>query len=121
MSLSNFFRINLPYGIARNSNNEWIAFNREYLPIGWNDVGFKRNDSFKNSEYGDLPLYTKYKNISKNKIDEIIYDKELIRLDDKNEIEVIWFYNDKTNPTVSNKWDSYFKIIEKLAHWEVVK
>lgn len=36
MPLSDFFRINLPYGIKRNSKNEWFAFNREYVPIGWN-------------------------------------------------------------------------------------
>ncbi len=35
--LSDFFRINLPYGISRTDDNEWFAFNREYLPLGWND------------------------------------------------------------------------------------
>jgi hypothetical protein len=36
MSLTDFFRKNLPYGIARNENGEWMAFNREYLPLGFN-------------------------------------------------------------------------------------
>ena len=34
MALSNFFKINLPYGIKRNENGQWTAFNREYKPLG---------------------------------------------------------------------------------------
>jgi hypothetical protein len=29
MSLTDFFRINLPYGMNKNENGEWICFNRE--------------------------------------------------------------------------------------------
>lgn len=29
--LNNFFRINLPYGIAKNDNDEWMTFNCEYM------------------------------------------------------------------------------------------
>jgi len=36
--LGNFFRINMPYGIIRNENGEWMAFNREYMPLGFNDI-----------------------------------------------------------------------------------
>lgn len=31
MALTDFTRINLPYGIERNEKGEWTAFNREYL------------------------------------------------------------------------------------------
>lgn len=37
MALTDFFRINLPYGIVRDSKGRWSAFNREYLPLGWNE------------------------------------------------------------------------------------
>ena len=30
MALTDFFRINLPYGIRKNDKGEWVAFNREY-------------------------------------------------------------------------------------------
>lgn len=33
--LENFFRINLPYGMIRNDKNEWMCFNREYMPLGY--------------------------------------------------------------------------------------
>ena len=36
MGLFDFFRVNLPYGLKKNSKKEWIAFNREYMPLGWN-------------------------------------------------------------------------------------
>jgi hypothetical protein len=36
MPLTDFFRINLPYGLKRNDNDEWFCFNREYVPLGWN-------------------------------------------------------------------------------------
>jgi hypothetical protein len=32
MALSDFFRINMPYGLKRNPSDEWFAFNREYMP-----------------------------------------------------------------------------------------
>ncbi len=38
MALSDFFRINLPYGMMRNESGEWFVFNREYAPLGF--IGF---------------------------------------------------------------------------------
>lgn len=37
MALTDFFRINLPYGIKCNDKNEWATFNREYMPLGSNN------------------------------------------------------------------------------------
>jgi len=54
--LSDFFRINLPYGIERNDKGEWKAFNREYMPIGYN------ND--RKGMVEDDRLYTKYKGVT---------------------------------------------------------
>jgi len=38
MSLTDFFRINLPCGIKKSSSGEWFAFNRKYVPLGWNST-----------------------------------------------------------------------------------
>lgn len=62
MALSNFFRINLPYGIKKNSNDELMAFNREYMTVGWNSVEYKKN--INNDDYSDNPIYTKYKSLT---------------------------------------------------------
>jgi hypothetical protein len=35
--LTDFFRINLPYGMQKNEKGEWMFFNREYVPLGWNE------------------------------------------------------------------------------------
>lgn len=56
--LNNFFRINMPYGITRNEKGEWSAFNREYMPLGYNDSRLKGNII---KEFGELPIWTKYK------------------------------------------------------------
>jgi hypothetical protein len=50
MALTDFFRINLPYGIQKNDVGEWSAFNREYKPLGWN------TDEWVN--YEDAPILT---------------------------------------------------------------
>lgn len=119
MSLTNFFRINLPYGIARNSKGEWIAFNREYMPLGWNSINSKEADNFENNVYGHLPVYTKYKNVTLNKLNELILNKDWVKYDDEKNISVIWFYDDRTNPTISKYWEDYFRLIQKLSFWEV--
>jgi len=59
--LSDFFRINLPYGIAKNENGEWMAFNREYLPLGYNDTNLK---GLPGESYTELPVYTRYDNFT---------------------------------------------------------
>ena len=67
MALCNFFRINLPYGIYRNEHDEWFAFNREYMPLGYNSTKHKRGfDS-----YSTLPLFTKYKGLGEMNADQL--------------------------------------------------
>ncbi len=116
--LSDFFRINLPYGISRTEEGAWFAFNREYLPIGWND----RNNKFHaENKDNSLPIYTKYKRITEKFLKELAWDdKDGIRYDDKGKINKIWLYNDGTNPmnqsNTNNKfWDTYFEKLKKLS------
>ncbi len=116
--LSDFFRINLPYGIAKNEKGEWMAFNREYLPIGYTDESFKNNLG---TAYLDLPIYTKYKNVSGELLKELAHSKDNgIHLDDKGSVEKVFFYNDSTNPVNQNPerqelWDDYFLKLKKLS------
>lgn len=60
MALSYFFRINLPYGIARNENDEWMAFNREYLPIGFSD----KQNGFDIDISSSYPVHNAYKGLT---------------------------------------------------------
>jgi hypothetical protein len=34
MALTDFFRINLPYGLKKKLDNKWFIFNREDMPLG---------------------------------------------------------------------------------------
>jgi len=111
---SDFFRINLPYGIEKTTEGEWFAFNRDYLPIGWNgdNEKTKKEDLVKS-----LPIYTKYKLITEKFLKELAWDDEDgILTNEKGEVVKVWLYNDGTNPVSNNKyWESYFDKLEKLS------
>lgn len=68
--INDFFRINLPYGIKKNENNEWTAFNREYLPLGFNDIHYKQKLDF------EVPIYTKYYGLTERFLLEIANNSE---------------------------------------------
>lgn len=116
MALTDFFRINLPYGIARNENGDWMAFNREYLPIGFNT---KNGNSFDINKGSELPVYTKYKSMREDFLLKLSYDGENgVKRDEKGEIISVWLYNDRTNPQSNDTieyWDKYFEKIRALA------
>lgn len=122
--LSDFFRINLPYGIARNSKGEWMAFNREYMPLGYNDTSHCLAN-FPNSEFFNLPIYTKYRGLTERKLIQLAArEGEAIRRNEKGEIIAVWLYNDGTNPTNNNSktnpfWDIYWKKLEVLSKLQV--
>ena len=106
--LSVFFRINLPYGISRTKNNEWFAFNREYLPLGWNDWDTKATFHIE-ERYDDLPIYTKFNRLTNKLLKELADNIETnIRYDDNGKIQTIWLYKDDTNPmnqdSMNNKY-----------------
>ncbi|MDR1223754.1 MAG: hypothetical protein LBL07_12895 [Tannerella sp.] len=110
--LSDFFRINLPYGLIRNENGEWMAFNREYRPLGFNTT---------DGTVPGLPVYTRYKGLTDKLIREITgNNRHAVNLDENGEIKRFWLYNDSTNPmnqgNKQNKyWDIYWKKLQRLA------
>lgn len=121
MSLDNFFKINLPYGIRRNSSNKWFAYNREYLPLGWNN---KEHDKgiLTDNVYGDNPIYTEYKRLTSKKLLMIAGSEEYVRRDAQGEIEQIFLYDPRRNPTSSEKnMQDYFRKIELLSKHAVGK
>jgi hypothetical protein len=115
MALTDFFRINLPYGIQRNSNDEWFVFNREYSPLGWNVSGLHSDFSNKSS-FDKLPVYIKYPKLTDKKIQSIITESEYIHFDNNGKIFKVFFYNDGTNPqSYPSEWKRYFDILKKLS------
>jgi hypothetical protein len=119
MPLTDFFRINLPYGLKKNSKDEWFVFNREYVPLGWNsDEG--RESIFDDKSYSKFPVYTKYKGLTEGAILKIIKDTDRIQRNDDGEIVRVFFYNDKTNPQSSPKyWNDYFDIIKGFSKFKI--
>lgn len=119
--LSNFFRINLPYGIAVNDKGEWMAFNREYMPLGYNSTTYKKNPG---KSYLEMPIYTKYKGLTEKFIIGLIDEPEQASRDENGEIRYVFLYNDGSNPTNGSSrskdlWERYFQKLEKLAKLSV--
>lgn len=118
--LGDFFRINMPYGIARNEKGEWMAFNREYMPLGYNDTEFKKGGMPHNG-FLSLPIYTRYRGLTERILLKIAArDGEAIKRNEKGEITEVWLYNDATNPMnqTSNKnsfWKPYWEKLEILS------
>jgi hypothetical protein len=84
--LNNFFRINLPYGIKRGPHNSWAAFNREYMPLGWNDTVHQKAKF--EYPYQDFPIYVQYEKDPCYLIDKFnLYSIN----SNKGEVDVIYF------------------------------
>jgi len=119
MALLNFFDINMPYGIVKDTKGKWLAFNREYTPIGWNKhhLGLDISDD---DSYQDLPIRTKYKSSMDTFLKQLIDDSNGVEYDTNGKINKIWFYNDRTNPMNDDiYWDMYLKKIKILSQLKI--
>src|SRR5688572_14245072 len=113
--LSDFFRINMPYGMEKNGNGEWMFFNREYMPLGWNT---KRPDTeLPKYPFSELPIHTKYLRLGDKTLLTLAHHPENgISRNDEGDIVKVWFYNDVTNPLNSLEyWPLYFEKIKLLS------
>jgi hypothetical protein len=126
--LSDFFRINLPYGISRNEKGEWMAFNREYMPLGFNTEEFERGQNAENP-FPNLPVHTKYKGLTESILLKIAADNGgqlAVEYDDNGKINKVWLYNDLSNPRNQKRenkmlWNEYFDKLKILSKCEISK
>jgi hypothetical protein len=118
--LSDFFRINLPYGMKKNSDNEWLFFNREYIPLGWN-TNPQNQSIYGDSAFAELPVYTKYKKLTEPTLSKLAWDDTKgVKRNSDGEIEMVFFYNDETNPQSNSKyWSQYFDKIKLLSKCDI--
>lgn len=117
MGLTNFFRINMPYGMRQLAAGKWHCFNREYAPIGWND---NTRDSDLKELISSLPIETAYKGLTEDHILQIVKDAKAIHKDSEGNITEVFFYDDSINPQVNQEnWDRYTKILSELTKFEV--
>jgi len=103
--------------LQKNDKGEWMAFNREYLPIGYNDIELKGSPGL---SYLDMPIYTKYKAVSQRMLNEIAHSEDGIERNENGDITKVFLYNDGTNPVnlyenKSEMWNEYFFKLVKLS------
>lgn len=108
--MTDFFRINLPYGMVRNDKGEWCFFNREYTYLGSKEHGRIEDNS---------PFFCRYEGITDKLLESLAASPTSINRNEKNEIVRIWFYDDATNPSGrkldSELWDKYQCKLNKLC------
>ncbi len=111
--LSNFFRINFPYGIHRDpQSGAWMAFNREYKPLGFYTL--------ESLNYNQFPIHVKYQALTHAKLLKLAGgdDSRFLQRDEFGKIVRVWFYDDGTIPTsrqTKAKWNQYFEKLKILA------
>ena len=114
MEQYDFLRINLPYGIKRNSKDEWIAFNRDYYPVGWAKTS--PNESiYGDDAFAQYPIYHKFIGLTENSILDIIKNPKLITRDSNGKIYFVFFYEEAT-PQYLNE---YFDIIREFSKFAI--
>lgn len=105
MALGNFRAVCMPYCLKKQDDGSWLVLNREYSPLTFNTYS---NDFLKQ----ELPIYLRIKDLTKEKIDEILNVGEgaVIQNDNKD----LFLYNDATNPSSKPNQMNYFKRLEIL-------
>jgi hypothetical protein len=121
MALTDFFRINLPYGMRKNQTGEWFVFNREYVPLGWNrnEADLGEEELFNDRDFAHLPIHTTYFGLTDKAIMKIMKEENMVRRDSHGNIQMIFFYNDGTNPSSNPQhWKDYSAILKGFASFE---
>lgn len=118
-TLSTWFLINMPYCLKRNTQNEWVMLNKQYLPLGWNNPEVSESIE-KDSAYANFPVYTAYEDLNNDVIKEIAGDFTLYT-DDNGNINQFYLYSSSNMPTnTASSWNDYTKRIKRLSSLKVV-
>ncbi|MFZ4402080.1 MAG: hypothetical protein ACOYO1_18770 [Bacteroidales bacterium] len=114
--LSDFFRINLPYGIVKCNDNKWMAINYENLPIGFNSEELKSQPG---KGHFDYPIYTKYKDVTEEFLIDLSFDEYTIHRNEAGEIDEVFLYKANSIPLNPEEMDlfldNYFEKLKKLS------
>jgi hypothetical protein len=111
-----FYLFNVPYGLKRNSKNQWIAFNREYLPLGWNSDEDVTKTVGHNDIYCDMPLYTSYPNLTETLLKKIAWGEDGIKRDENGNIKMVFLYGGGHHPRLGiPQQENYFQRILLLS------
>jgi hypothetical protein len=106
-----FFRINLPFGIRRIQNGEWMAFNREYLPIGFNSS----KTAITEDDMSRLTVSSRYAGLTDEFLMQIATPDRILR-DETGHIKSIYLYNETNYPLNNDEcWKEYCDKLFKLA------
>ena len=102
-----FLNINLPYGLQKTGKDEWIAFNRKYLPLGCNNMAHNI----------DKWVGLTYKGLTDDFLSEIAVT---IIKDENGHAVKVFFYKDDSDPQLSAKlYDDYFDKLKLLGKLEL--
>lgn len=133
MALNNFLKIYLPYGVAIHNDNTITVFNREYMPLGYNEIrqfcefnGYNSAGAFLETK---LPIRSKLKKhpeiVKMDEFWEEIAHDGKVHVD--GELRRIFLYNDESAPLSfdfssnetaeenSRNWSAYFSRLKALA------
>lgn len=108
-----FFKRFLPYGMKKNSEGEWFVFNRDYAPLGW-----RGKDLAEDEFYSNYPIRVAWSRLTEANLEAIFPDSPIQR-DENGNIDAVFFYSDKTNPTDGGSWNSYFEKIKRLSKYQI--
>ncbi|MEY8722015.1 hypothetical protein AALN73_12710 [Bacteroides stercorirosoris] len=108
---TDFFRMNLPYGMQKNEKGEWMFFNRQYKPLGCATTDFIADKDLVN-------FYSKYPKMD-NAFLESLAEFGSVDKNEAGEITRIWFYSDATVPSLEkldeSRWNHYIGKLKLLA------
>ena len=89
MDFSNFFYINLPYGLQRKKDGSWFAFNRYGLPLGCSNINLQ--EPLGEEAYKDYPIASHY-NLTEGQLRELA-GSNAIEYDQVGMISRIYLYS----------------------------
>lgn len=108
-----FFRINLPYGIEKTAKGTWRCFNRDYSPLGFSreECVFGEHVS-RGLKFNDLPYVFLFSLADQHSFPSVVKN-------DSGEPVRIFFYSDNSNPAEFPEfWEEYSQKLKALAQFD---